>query len=86
MTELRLLAAIALFRELYDNNKNIYDILAEFIRAGILLNSKWSFNSVECSQILEITFGSFFYEKALSGYRYHTSHTVKSYTMYRDHL
>ena len=57
MTELRLLAAIALFRELYDNNKNIYDILAEFIRAGILLNSKWSFNSVECSQILEITFG-----------------------------
>jgi hypothetical protein len=57
MTEQRLLAAIALFRELYDNNKNIYDVLAEFIRAGILLNSKWSFNSVECTQILESTFG-----------------------------
>lgn len=57
MTEQRLLAAIALFRELYNNNKNIYDILAEFIRAGVLINSKWAFNSIECVQILESTFG-----------------------------
>lgn len=57
MSDQRLLASIALFRELYDGNKNIYDILAEFIRATILFNSSWSFNSVECTQALESTFG-----------------------------
>ena len=57
MTDQKLLASIVLFRGLYDNNKDIYDVLSEFIRATILLNMKWSFNSTEITLDLENTFG-----------------------------
>lgn len=57
MKDHRLLASAALFRELYDNNKDIYDVISEFIRASILLNSKWTFNATECTQSLQNNFG-----------------------------
>ena len=57
MKDTRLLASAALFRELYDNDKDIYDVISEFIRASILLNSNWSFNATECAHDLETTFG-----------------------------
>lgn len=57
MKDPRLLASVALFRELYDNNKDIYDVISEFIRATVLLNSKWSFNATECTQDLQEHFG-----------------------------
>ncbi len=57
MKDQRLLASAALFRELYDNNKDIYDVISEFIRASILLNSTWSFDATKCTQDLETTFG-----------------------------
>lgn len=57
MKDNRLLASAALFRELYDNNKDIYDVISEFIRASILLNSNWAFNVTECAHDLETTFG-----------------------------
>ncbi len=57
MKDKNLLASAALFRELYDNNKDIYDVISEFIRASILLNSNWAFNATECAHDLETTFG-----------------------------
>jgi hypothetical protein len=57
MKDKNLLASAALFRELYDNNKDIYDVISEFIRASILLNSNWAFNVTECTHDLETTFG-----------------------------
>jgi hypothetical protein len=57
MKDSRLLASAALFRELYDNDKDIYDVISEFIRASILLDSKWTFNATECNQSLIRTFG-----------------------------
>lgn len=57
MQEQRLLASAALMRELYDNNKDIYDVVSEFIRASILLNSRWTFNATECTKDIKKTFG-----------------------------
>ena len=57
MKDKRLLASAALFRELYDNNKDIYDVVSEFIRASIILNSKCSLNATESANDLEATFG-----------------------------
>jgi hypothetical protein len=53
----QLLASAALFRELYDSNRDIYDVIGEFIRASILLNCNWSFNVNDCAKDLEKTFG-----------------------------
>ncbi|MBU4526543.1 MAG: hypothetical protein KUA37_02070 [Desulfomicrobium sp.] len=57
MSETNLLASVALFRALYDNKKNIYDVITEFIKTSIIINSKWSFNSIECVQYLNKDFG-----------------------------
>jgi hypothetical protein len=57
MKDMRLLASAALFRELYDNDNDIYDVISEFIRASIILNAKWTFNATECAQGLKSTFG-----------------------------
>lgn len=57
MNEKKLLASVALFSELYDCDRDIYDVIAEFIRATIVLNSKKSFNSTGCTQLVEETFG-----------------------------
>jgi len=57
MSNISLLASAAIFRSLYDNNKDIYDVIAEFIRAYIILNAKWAFNSTECARGVNDTFG-----------------------------
>lgn len=57
MKDPRLLASVALFRELYDSDKDIYDVISEFIRAAILLRSKWTFNAIECTEDLKEIFG-----------------------------
>ena len=56
MSNKNLLASAALFRALYDNNKDIYDVISEFVRAYILFNSKWTFNTSECVGGLKETF------------------------------
>ncbi len=57
MNDQKLLASVALFRDLYDNNKDIYHIITEFIRSAINFHSKWSITSTECAHILSVTFG-----------------------------
>lgn len=57
MTNPSLLASAALFRSLYDNKKDIYDVISEFIRAYIILNSKWAFNATDCTNGVNETFG-----------------------------
>ena len=57
MEDRRLLASAALFRQLHENKKDVYDVLAQFIRSSISWSSSWSFNVTECSAILERYFG-----------------------------
>ena len=57
MKEYKLLASVVLFRELYDSNKDIYDVIAELLKAAILFEKKVSFNNTEATQLLENTFG-----------------------------
>lgn len=57
MEDQRLLASVALFRKLYDNQKDSYDVLAEFIRAAINIKSLWSFTVDDCSKALKNNFG-----------------------------
>lgn len=57
MEDQRLLASVALFRKLYDNKKDSYDVLAEFLRASININCSWSFTVEECSEDLKKSFG-----------------------------
>lgn len=46
------LTSLALFRELYDNKKNIYDVLSEFIRYTILTKNIHQFNTREITDLL----------------------------------
>lgn len=57
MEDQRLLASVALFRKLYDNQKDSYDVLADFIRAAININSLWNFTVDDCSKSLKDNFG-----------------------------
>ena len=57
MKDPKILTSVALFRTLYDNNKDMYDVISEFIRSTILLNSTWSFNLTECTISLQNDFG-----------------------------
>lgn len=57
MQNLRLLASVSLFRELYDNKKDIYDVISEFLRATISISALKSFNVTECNVKLEEYFG-----------------------------
>ncbi|MBO9484692.1 hypothetical protein [Salinisphaera sp. G21_0] len=52
-----MLASIAVFRELYDCNKDIYDVITNFIRSAIVLNSCWSLDTSKCSRLLRETYG-----------------------------
>jgi len=56
MNESKLLASVSLFRELYDNKKDIYDVLSGFIQAGIIHNRKWVFNSKDITYLLKQEF------------------------------
>lgn len=54
MKEINLLASVALFSELYNNNNNdVSDILAEFIKGAIVSEKKWVINSKDLTQLLE---------------------------------
>ncbi len=57
MQENKLLASVVLFRALYDKNKDIYDVIAAFLKAAIVFEKKWAFNTTEATQLLDTTFG-----------------------------
>jgi len=57
MQDNKLLASVVLFRELYDSNKDIYDVIGELLKSAITFEKKWSFNTTEATQLLETTFG-----------------------------
>lgn len=57
MEDQRLLASVALFRKLYDNKKDSYDVLAEFLRASINIKGLWSFTVEQGSTALKESFG-----------------------------
>ncbi|WP_456314160.1 hypothetical protein [Pseudomonas shirazensis] len=55
MTENNLIASVALFSELYNNEKftNVTDILAEFIKGVVVQENKWTITSTELTYLLE---------------------------------
>lgn len=55
MNENNLIASVALFSELYNNEKytNVTDILAEFIKGVVVQEKKWTINSTELTILLE---------------------------------
>lgn len=57
MSEKTLLASVVLFRELYDSDKDIYDVIAEFTKAAIFFSGKWTITATEASQLLTSEFG-----------------------------
>ncbi|WP_139744740.1 hypothetical protein [Aeromonas media] len=57
MEDRRLLASAALFRQLHENKKDVYDVLSQFIRSSISWDSVWNFNITECSAALARNFG-----------------------------
>lgn len=57
MYEKTLLASVVLFKELYDSDKDIYDVIAEFIKSAMIFESKWAFNTTEATQLLSSSFG-----------------------------
>jgi hypothetical protein len=56
MKENKLIASVVVFKELLDNNKDIYDIIAEFLKAGIIDQQKWNFTSTELKKLIENVF------------------------------
>ena len=50
--ESKLLASLAVFRELYDSKKDVYGVIAEFIREIIISRAKYQFNITEIVQML----------------------------------
>lgn len=57
MIDRKLIASVALFRELYDKNRDIYDVIAALLKAAIVFERKWAFNTTDASHLLESTFG-----------------------------
>lgn len=55
MKENNLLASVALFSELYNNEKynNISDIIAEFVKGAVITEDKWTVSSTELVNLLE---------------------------------
>jgi hypothetical protein len=55
MNENNLIASVALFSELYNNEKftNVTDILAEFIKGAVVQENKWTITSTELTYLLE---------------------------------
>ena len=56
MKDNKLIASVVVFKELLDSNKDIYDIIAEFLKAGIIDKQKWSFTSTELKRLIEDVF------------------------------
>lgn len=55
MKENNLLASVALFSELYNNENysNVADILGEFIKGVVITENKWTVSSTELTELLE---------------------------------
>jgi len=55
MKENNLLASVALFSELYNNESytSVADILGEFIKGVVITENKWTINSTELTHLLE---------------------------------
>lgn len=56
LDESKCLASLAVFRELHDSKKDVYEIISEFLREIISSNAKYQFNLTEISQLLNDTF------------------------------
>ncbi|MEH0007867.1 MAG: hypothetical protein V6Z82_04010, partial [Flavobacteriales bacterium] len=53
----RFLASLALFRELYNTNKDIYEVISTFVKQLIVTKSKYAFNLTEITEDLNKTYG-----------------------------
>ena len=53
----KLIASVSILRALYDERRDIYDVLVEFINRTIANRSLSAFSSTECAQYLEEDFG-----------------------------
>jgi hypothetical protein len=56
MPENNILASVALFSELYDSGRDIYDVIAEFIKTAAVSEAQWSFSATDATTMLEKTF------------------------------
>lgn len=56
LDESKCLASLAVFRELHDSKKDVYEIISEFLREIISSNAKYQFNLTEISQLLNETY------------------------------
>jgi len=56
MNSSKLIASIVVFKELHDNDKDIYDIIGEFVKYTVIQNKKWSFSSTEITKLIETDF------------------------------
>ena len=54
--ESKLLASLVVFRELYDKQKDVYGVIAEFLKEIILINGKHQFNLTEITNLLNNTY------------------------------
>ena len=43
----KLIASVVVFKKLCDSNKDIYDVIAEFLKSSILTHKKWSFHQTD---------------------------------------
>jgi hypothetical protein len=55
--DLNLMASCAIFRNLYDNKKDIYDVIAEYIIIIIYVENKYNFSIGDINQTLERKYG-----------------------------
>ncbi|MDA3807232.1 MAG: hypothetical protein PF440_04880 [Thiomicrorhabdus sp.] len=56
LDETKCLASLAVFRELHDSKKDVYEIISEFLLEVITSNAKYQFNILEISNLLNSTF------------------------------
>lgn len=57
MVNRALLASVALFGELYDENKDVYAVVAEFIKGAVAFGKRWSFTPTDATMMLGNEFG-----------------------------
>jgi hypothetical protein len=56
MSQRTLLASVVLFRELYSGDKDVYDVIAEFVKGALQFAQKWSVNTTEATELLSKEF------------------------------
>lgn len=76
------LASLAVFRELYDSQKDIYGIIAEFLKEVIASNSKYRFGLMEITQLLNNNFDFRIPEAVVKTSLNRLTFLVKSYGKY----